>query len=146
MNAAPKTLISKPDVLVDPADIKILIAEDNRVNQRVALRLLEILGYSADVVETGVEALAAIKHQHYDVILMDMRMPDMGGVEATRQIRQLSQHQDVWIIAMTANVTPSDRKLCLSAGMDDYLRKPIKREALSGALERSPRLRQLASD
>ena len=146
LKATPKTLISKPDILVDPADIKILIAEDNRVNQRVALRLLEILGYSADVVETGIEALAAIKHQHYDVILMDMRMPDMDGVEATRQIRQLSQHRDIWIIAMTANVTPSDRKLCLSSGMDDYLRKPVKREALSRALERSPRLRQLSPE
>ncbi len=146
LNAAPKTLISKPDVPIDPADIKILIAEDNRVNQRVALRLLEILGYSADVVETGVEALAAIRHQHYDVVLMDMRMPDMDGVEATRQIRQLSGHRDIWIIAMTANVTPSDRKLCLSSGMDDYLHKPVKREALSRALERSPRLRPLASE
>ncbi|MEM8503868.1 MAG: CHASE2 domain-containing protein [Cyanobacteria bacterium P01_D01_bin.1] len=146
LNAAPRTLISRPDVLVNKANIKILIAEDNRVNQQVALRLLEFLGYSADVVETGVEVLAAIKHRHYDVVLMDMRMPDMDGVEATRQIRQLPQHRDIWIIAMTANVTPSDHRLCLAAGMDDYLRKPIKREALSRALDRNPRLQRIALD
>ncbi len=146
LSAAPKTLISRPTALTSRATLKILIAEDNRTNQRVALRLLEILGYRADLACTGAAVLAALKHQHYDVILMDMRMPEMDGVEATRQIRQMPQHRDIWIIAMTANAMDSDRKLCLSAGMDDYLRKPIKREALNQALERSPALQRSVLD
>ena len=145
LSAAPKPLISQTATLPH-ASLTILIAEDNRTNQRVALRLLEILGYSADLASTGIEVLAALEQQRYDVILMDMRMPKMDGVETTRRIRQQPQHQDTWIIAMTANALDSDRKLCLSAGMDDYLRKPIKREALSKALGRSPALQQMALD
>ncbi|MEL6263322.1 MAG: CHASE2 domain-containing protein [Cyanobacteria bacterium J06626_6] len=122
--------------------LKILIAEDNRTNQRVAVRLLELLGYQADVVNSGLEVLSALKQQRYEVILMDMRMPEIDGVEATRQIRQMPQHKDVWIIAMTANGMAADRKRCFVAGMDDYLRKPIKREALDKALQRCPAIQQ----
>ncbi len=146
LSTAPKTLISRPAERLSRATLKILIAEDNQINQRVALRLLEILGYSADLAGTGVEVLAALNRQHYDVILMDMRMPEMDGVETTRQVRQLPQYRDIWIIAMTANAMDSDRKLCLSAGMDDYLCKPIKREALNQALARSPALQHSALD
>ncbi|MBE9064975.1 response regulator, partial [cf. Phormidesmis sp. LEGE 11477] len=146
LKATPKTLVSRPASLLTRSALKILIAEDNLVNQQVALRLLEILGYRADVVGTGVAVLAALKHQRYDVILMDMRMPEMDGVETTQKIRQISHHRETWIIAMTANTMASDRELSLAAGVDDYLTKPIKREALNLALERSPALRQLALD
>ena len=117
--------------------LKILVAEDNRTNQRVALRLLELLGYEADAVVSGAEVISALSRQRYDVILMDMRMPDMDGLETTRQIRQMSQHGETWIIAMTANSMARDRKQCFAAGMNDYLRKPIKREALAQALQRA---------
>ncbi len=120
------------------ARLSILIAEDNAINQRVALRLLELLGYRADVVSSGREALVALKHQRYDVILMDMRMPELDGIEATRQIRQMPKHANTWIIAMTANAMSRDRQLCFEAGMDDYLSKPINRAALAQALQRVP--------
>lgn len=118
--------------------LRILLAEDNRTNQTVALRLLELLGYKADLASSGSEVLAALSRQRYDVILMDMRMPHMDGVEATRQIRKLPMHANTWIIAMTANSMARDRKLCFSVGMNDYLRKPIKREALAQALRQVP--------
>ncbi len=118
--------------------LTILIAEDNAINQRVALRLLELLGYRADVASSGREALAALKRQHYDVILMDMRMPELDGIETTRQIRQMPQHAHTWIIAMTANSMDRDRQRCFEAGMDDYLSKPINRTALAQALQRVP--------
>lgn len=120
------------------ASLSILVAEDNRTNQRVVLRLLELLGCRADVVSSGTEALAAVRRQHYDVVLMDMRMPDLDGVEATRQIRQINQHGNVWIIAMTASTMPKDRRRCYAAGMNDYLSKPIRRSALAQALKRCP--------
>lgn len=122
----------------DRASLRILIAEDNRINQRVALRLLELLGYRADVVSSGTEVLTTLKHQRYDVILMDMRMPELDGIEATRQIRQMPQHADTWIIAMTANAMERDRQRCFEAGMDDYLSKPINRQALERALQQNP--------
>ena len=117
--------------------LKILVAEDNRINQKVALRLLELLGYQADVVSSGRAVLGALDHRYYDIILMDMKMPDMDGVETTRQIRQRQRQANVWIIAMTANAMTKDRKRCFAAGMNDYLRKPIKREALDQALKRA---------
>jgi len=123
------------------ACLNILIAEDNRTNQRVALRLLELLGYQADVVDTGLAALNALKRQRYDVILMDMRMPELDGIETTQKIRQMPQHADIWIIAMTANAMARDRELCFAAGMDDYLSKPINRAALDRALLQCPTLR-----
>ncbi|MEL6813611.1 MAG: CHASE2 domain-containing protein [Cyanobacteria bacterium J06598_3] len=125
------------------ATLSILLAEDNRINQRVAIRLLEILGYRVDIASSGTEVLAALNHQAYDVILMDMRMPELDGLETTRQIRQLPKHADTWIIAMTANAMEKDRQRCLAAGMDDYLSKPVKREALGQALERCPGMKKL---
>ncbi len=122
----------------DHANLRILIAEDNRINQKVALRLLELLGYRADVVSSGIEVLSAIERQQYDVILMDMRMPNLDGIEATHQIRQMPQHENIWIIAMTANAMARDRQRCFEAGMDDYLSKPINRKALESALQRDP--------
>ncbi|MEO1391687.1 MAG: CHASE2 domain-containing protein [Cyanobacteria bacterium J06634_5] len=140
--ATPKPAVPRtPDEIARRAALKILIAEDNRINQRVALRLLELLGYQADVVSSGKDVLAALKRQTYDVILMDMRMPELDGLEATRQIRQSHHYEGLWIIAMTANAMEKDRQRCLAAGMDDYLSKPIKREALDIALQNAPVMR-----
>ena len=118
--------------------LRILLAEDHITNQKLALYTLEKLGYRADVASNGLEALEALERQDYDVILMDMQMPEMDGLEATRLIRGLSAgfHQPR-IIAMTANVTREDRQACLDAGMDDYLPKPIRIEELIAALNKS---------
>ncbi|MEO0755410.1 MAG: CHASE2 domain-containing protein [Cyanobacteria bacterium J06648_16] len=117
--------------------LRILIAEDNPVNQRVAQHLLELLGYESDVVSNGHEVLESLHQQVYDVVLMDMRMPGMDGIEATRRIRNLGRRvSQPWIVAMTANAISEDRQRCLSAGMNDYLSKPIRRETLSQVLSK----------
>ena len=118
--------------------LRILLAEDHATNQKLALLTLERLGYRADVAANGLEVLAALERQNYDVILMDMQMPEMDGLEATRIIRgRITDSQHPRIIAITANVTPSDRQACLDAGMNDYLAKPIRVEELVAALNRS---------
>jgi PAS domain S-box-containing protein len=120
------------------APLRILVAEDNAVNQRLALLLLEKLGYSADVARNGVEAVEAVCSQRYDVVLMDVEMPDMDGLEATRRIHgQRYGGKPPRIIAVTANAMQGDREACLAAGMDDYLPKPIRLEELDAALRRS---------
>jgi CheY-like chemotaxis protein len=113
--------------------LKILLAEDNVVNQKLALRLLERLGYRPDVVADGLEVLESLKRQPYDLILMDVQMPEMDGMEATRQIR--AQGLNIHIIAMTANAMSGDREECLSAGMNDYVSKPIQVNELVTALK-----------
>lgn len=118
--------------------LHILLAEDNTVNQRLALRLLGRMGYRADVAGNGLEVLEALHRQSYDVILMDVQMPEMDGLEATRAIHtDLPAKQRPRIIAMTANAMQGDREECLAAGMDDYLTKPIQVKALQEALERA---------
>ena len=118
--------------------LRILLAEDNRVNQMLALRLLEKMGYRPEIVSNGLEAVAAIQQAHFDVILMDVQMPEMDGLEATRQIRQdRSGDAGPRIVAMTANAMQGDREICLAAGMDDYVSKPIRVEDLEEALVRS---------
>ena len=114
--------------------LKILLAEDNVVNQKVALHLLSRLGYRADVAGNGLEVIAALERQTYDVILMDVQMPDMDGLEATRQITQKQDRP--YIIAMTANAMEGDRQLCLDSGMNDYLSKPIRIDALKFVLSK----------
>ena len=115
--------------------LKILLAEDNNVNQKVALKFLEKLGYRADVAFNGLEVLDALNRQYYDIILMDIQMPDMDGEEATIEIRRsfLPNHQPR-IIAMTANALKSDRDKYITSGMDDYIIKPFKIEELVRAL------------
>ena len=136
---------------------RILVVEDNSVNQRVAIRMLESLGYRADAVGNGLEAIEAIAHIPYTAIVMDCQMPEMDGFEATRRIRKLEQERSTFdvrrsslaprtshleppshipIIAMTANALEGDRQRCLAAGMDDYLPKPVKSEDLRVVLQR----------
>jgi len=118
--------------------MRILLAEDNIINQKVATRILSQMGYRPDVVQNGVEVLQALERQKYDVILMDIQMPDMDGLEATRQIRKRwTGANRIWIIAMTANAMDTDRDMCLNAGMDGYLSKPVRIEALERELVRS---------
>jgi signal transduction histidine kinase/DNA-binding response OmpR family regulator len=130
-------------VEMDPAmaqrhPLRILLAEDNIVNQKLALSLLGQMGYRADMAANGLEAIEAVERQPYDVVFMDVQMPEMDGLEATREItRRWSREQRPRIVAMTANAMQSDREMCLAAGMDDYMSKPIRVEELIAALERS---------
>jgi len=119
--------------------LRILLAEDNVVNQKVALRMLARLGFEADVVVNGIEAVAAAQSEAYDVILMDVQMPEMDGLEATRRIRadQSLSHRPV-IIAMTASAMHADEEKCIAAGMDDFIPKPTRLEDLSDKLKRIP--------
>lgn len=111
------------------APVRILMAEDNAINQRVAKLILQRAGFNIDLVSDGSEALEAHRMSPYDLILMDCQMPTMDGFEASRQIRRLTQPQPV-IIAVTANALVGERERCLSAGMDDYLSKPFQAEQL----------------
>ncbi|MEH2042886.1 PAS domain S-box protein [Nostoc sp.] len=122
--------------------LQILLAEDTVVNQKVALLMLQKIGYGADVVSNGLEAIEALQKQRFDVVLMDVHMPKMDGLEATRRICQewgvgFRPH----IIAITANAMRGDRQVCLAAGMDDYISKPIQLQELAQALTKCPRQR-----
>ncbi|MCO6451639.1 MAG: GAF domain-containing protein [Caldilineales bacterium] len=143
---ASETAASKPVIdsqMAERQPLRILLAEDNAINQKVALRILERLGYRADVAANGLEAIAAIERQHYDVVLMDVQMPEMDGLEASRRICGFwSKHERPRIIAMTANATDEDRRLCFEAGMDDYVSKPIRVEELTAALDRSKPIKE----
>jgi signal transduction histidine kinase/CheY-like chemotaxis protein/HPt (histidine-containing phosphotransfer) domain-containing protein len=121
-----------------PTPLRILLAEDNAVNQKVALRLLGQLGYEADVAENGLGAIEALERQPYDVLLMDVQMPELDGLEATRRIvERWPAGSRPRIIAMTANAMLEDREACLEAGMDDYVAKPIRPDELVAALGRA---------
>jgi CheY-like chemotaxis protein len=115
---------------------RVLVVEDNAVNRKVAVALLEKLGYAADTACDGIEALEALRRTHYDVVLMDCQMPRMDGYEATAEIRRREEGVHIPIIAMTASAMASDRERCLAEGMDDYLAKPIDRAALSNTIRR----------
>src|SRR5437764_1652753 len=124
------------------AVLRILLAEDNAMNQKVALRLLERLGYRADVATNGLEAIEALERQPYDVVLMDVQMPQLDGLDATRQIcERWPEKSRPQIVAMTANALPEDREACFAAGMNDYVAKPIRAEELAAALKRVRPLR-----
>ncbi|RTL40838.1 MAG: response regulator [Burkholderiales bacterium] len=118
--------------------LRILLAEDNVVNQKLALRLLQQMGYRADVAANGIEVLEALQRQTYDLILMDVQMPEMDGLEASRQIIRHWGGDRPHIVAMTANAMQGDRETCLAAGMDDYVTKPIRVELLARALQATP--------
>jgi CheY-like chemotaxis protein len=115
--------------------LRILIAEDNLVNQKIAIKLLAKLGYQPAIANNGKEALEMVSNDQYDLILMDVQMPEMNGMEATRMIRTCLQTQPV-IIAMTANVMQGDRDSCIQSGMDDYMSKPIEVPELLRQLEK----------
>jgi CheY-like chemotaxis protein/HPt (histidine-containing phosphotransfer) domain-containing protein/anti-sigma regulatory factor (Ser/Thr protein kinase) len=120
-----------------PVPLRILLAEDNAINQKVALRLLERLGYGADIVGDGRQALARLDHATYDVILMDVQMPEMDGLEASRAIcARWAASERPRIIAMTAEAMQGDRDKCLAAGMDDYIVKPVTLNQLAAALDK----------
>jgi len=144
-DAAPKAAAPAKSKL-DPTmaarhPLRILLAEDNVVNQKLALRLLQQMGYRADVASNGIEAIECVARQTYDVILMDVQMPEMDGLEASRRITaKWAAGERPRIVAMTANAMQGDRELCLAAGMDDYVTKPIRVDALVEALDHaSPR-------
>ncbi|WP_129674601.1 ATP-binding protein [Candidatus Chloroploca sp. Khr17] len=119
------------------ARVRLLLVEDNAVNQLVAVRMLDRLGYHADLAANGLEALDALARQPYDVVLMDLQMPELDGIETTKRIvSRMEPSQRPYIIAMTANAMSGDRELCLSVGMDDYISKPVRIEALDAALMR----------
>ncbi len=137
--AAPKVEAIKAAIDADFASthpLRILLAEDNAVNQKLALRLLEQMGFRADVASNGLEAVESVERQAYDVVLMDVQMPEMDGLDATRAIRKLTNLRQPRIIAMTANAMQGDREMCLAAGMDDYVSKPIRVAELIQALKR----------
>jgi signal transduction histidine kinase/CheY-like chemotaxis protein len=125
---------------VVPDSVSLLLVEDNKINQRIALLNLERLGYQVDLAENGEEAVTRFKKKNYDLIFMDIQMPVMDGLEATRRIRTLEEEAEksepVYIIAMTANAMKGDRETCLEAGMNDYISKPFRAEELRESLNR----------
>ncbi len=152
------TLRSSQDIplLAEKLPLRILLAEDHLVNQKVALQILQRMGYRADVAGNGFEVLEALRRQRYDVILMDMQMPEMDGLEASRQIQKLygNPQKSVEtchgtsllrprIIAVTANAMESDRNECMKAGMDDYISKPIRMEQLIQVLSKCQPLQDI---
>ena len=123
--------------LAEEYPLDVLLAEDNAVNQKVALRFLERLGYRADAVGNGLEAVTTLKNRRYDLVLMDLQMPEMDGLEASRQIRLLlPASRQPKIVALTANAMQGDRELCLAAGMDDYISKPVKLQEIERVIRR----------
>jgi PAS domain S-box-containing protein len=127
---------STTDQLAQRLPLRILLAEDNFMNQKLATRMLKKLGYVVDTVQNGREALESLKQTLYDVVFMDVQMPEMDGLEATQLFRAYQQEQSIglitppYIIAMTANAMPGDREICLQAGMNDYISKPIRMDEL----------------
>jgi CheY-like chemotaxis protein len=145
LRGAPRTELQALAAAVSPAppavvsrSLRVLLAEDNAVNQKLAVRLLEKKGHSVFVAGDGLQAVEAHARETFDLILMDVQMPEMGGYEATAQIRQREHAtgERVPIIALTAHALTGDRERCLEAGMDDYLTKPIEPAKLYAALEK----------
>jgi PAS domain S-box-containing protein len=131
-----KAVLLEPIQRSPQHSLRVLVAEDNLVNQKVILHLLKRLGYQADIANNGLEVLDALSQRLYDLVLMDVQMPEMDGLMTTEQIRQRwSAAEQPYIIAITANAMQGDREACLAAGMNDYLSKPIRNEQLVQALQ-----------
>ncbi len=124
--------------------LRILMAEDNLINQKVAVKLLNKMGYKPDVVANGLEVLEALERQQYDVILMDLQMPEMDGLQSTEEIvkRWHEKSKRPRIIALTANAMKEDRDRTIKAGMDDYVSKPINLNAITEALSKCKPIQQ----
>jgi CheY-like chemotaxis protein len=135
--ARPRTAEQSLDTsLGERKPLRILLAEDNTINQKVAVRILERLGYRADVAANGIEAVEALRRQRYDVVFMDVQMPEMDGLAATREICRLwPRASRPLLVAMTASAMEGDREDCLTAGMDDYISKPVDPETVQRVLE-----------
>jgi CheY-like chemotaxis protein len=143
--AARKSVTSKLDPgMAARLPLRVLLCDDNLINQKVALRLLQQMGYKADVANNGLECLQALERQPYDLIFMDVQMPEMDGIEATRQIRLRQKEPaqpghfkaSIAIVAMTANAMQGDREKCIAAGMDDYVAKPVRPDDIRLVVER----------
>jgi len=130
----------------DDARARVLLVEDSPINQKVALRMLERIGLRADVAADGREAVDMIGRISYDLVLMDVQMPLLDGLEATRAIRRLARERQPWIVAMTAEALSGDETRCRAAGMDDYLTKPVQAQALAAALQRGLAARRGAGE
>ena len=122
-----------PEKKINNSSVNILLVEDNKVNQKVALLTLKKLGYQADVANNGLEALAKLEDKSYELILMDVQMPEMDGLTATQIIRRENQTRPL-IIGLTANAFTEDKEKCLAAGMDDYITKPISLAQMEATL------------
>ena len=134
--AADRSARQRPQLQMPARKLRVLLVDDNHVNQRVAARILQRMGHEADLAADGVEAVAQAQARCYDLVLMDMQMPRMDGLEATRAIRALpGEASRVRIVAMTANAFSSDRDACFAAGMDDFVGKPVNRDKLFTLLE-----------
>ena len=144
-NPAASTAMTVDFQLGEKLPLRILLAEDHPVNQKMALMMLQRLGYRADVAGNGIEVLEALQRQPYDVVLMDVQMPEMDGLEATRSICQRWTIDRPRIIAMTANAMQGDREECLNAGMDDYVSKPVRMQELAFALSQCQPRSQIAN-
>jgi CheY-like chemotaxis protein len=133
----PKTADDPAKVAASPGKLRILLAEDNLVNQKLAVGILGNLGHSVTVANNGVEALEQLEHSSFDLVLMDVQMPEMDGLAATRELRrrEASTQTHVTVVAMTAHAMKGDRERCLESGMDDYLCKPIRMKDMTAKLE-----------
>jgi len=145
---SPTRLPAVPKSEASGREYTILLAEDNLINQQLAVMWLQKMGHQVFVCGDGLQALQMLGEQHCDLVLMDMQMPGMGGIEATRAIRQLEQgsNQHIPIVALTANVMEGDRDTCLAAGMDDFISKPISWEKLFSAIDNVMRQRSVTPE
>ena len=116
--------------------MKILLVEDNQINQKLAVRMLEKLGYKTDIANNGLEAIEALKRENYDLIFMDIQMPEMDGYEATKYIVSNFTLRPK-IVAMTANAMQDDKNMCFEVGMDDYISKPISMDNIKNIIIKS---------
>ena len=137
----PESSLEMNENFSETKPLRILLTEDIPLNQKVALQMLSTYGYQADIANNGKEAVDALQKQSYDLVFMDVQMPEMDGLTATGQIRLNDKIQQPYIIAMTAHAMQGDREECLAAGMDDYIGKPIRKQDLAAAIQRCPQLK-----